>query len=56
VVCRRQGAHGLFTHSGRTSGLSRTALERFPHIGLVSGGRLLALVAGTLLSIGGDRI
>ncbi|MCX8957029.1 restriction endonuclease [Erwinia psidii] len=42
----REGCRGLFVHSGRTGGVSRDALRRYPAISLISGQRLLLLLAG----------
>lgn len=45
-LLRRSGCDGFFIHTGRTGNLSRMLLRACPQIHLVSGRKLLALLAG----------
>jgi restriction system protein len=55
-VCRRHRKLELFIHTRRTGGLSRSYLECYQYIELISGERLLALITGGPLVIGGVAI
>ena len=52
----RQRQPGLFVHTGRTGGMSRDALAGQSRVEILSGGRLVALLTGRPLSIGGRAI
>ncbi|RUT67047.1 restriction endonuclease [Morganella morganii] len=46
ALLRHHHCQGFFIHTGRTGQLSRTLLQNHPHVHLVSGQKLLALLAG----------
>ncbi|WIW89637.1 restriction endonuclease [Sphingobium sp. V4] len=56
LLCRRQGKPGLFIHTGRTGGMSRSLLDRHKNVELVSGERLLTLLTGGSLMLKGIGI
>jgi hypothetical protein len=45
---------GLFIHTGRTGPSTRTLLNRHPHIQIISGEQLLALIRGAPVLVGGS--
>lgn len=45
-LLRHQHCQGFFIHTGRTGQLSHALLQNHPHVHLVSGRKLLALLAG----------
>ncbi|AUH01890.1 restriction endonuclease [Pectobacteriaceae bacterium CE70] len=45
-LVRQEKCRGFFVHTGRTGEVSREALSAVPDITLISGGRLLTLLAG----------
>ena len=45
-LCATRQRRGLFIHTGRTGGMSRTVVDRATGIEIVSGQRLLALLTG----------
>jgi restriction system protein len=47
---------GLFIHTGRTGLSTRTLLNRYPHIQIISGDQLLALIRGEPVFVRGKRI
>ncbi|HHB7050263.1 TPA: restriction endonuclease [Klebsiella pneumoniae] len=46
ALLRHHHCQGFFIHTGRTGQLSRALLQNHPHVHLVSGQKLLALLAG----------
>ncbi|HGM5167663.1 TPA: restriction endonuclease [Serratia marcescens] len=46
ALLRHHHCDGFFIHTGRTGQLSRVMLQNHPHVHLVSGRKLLALLAG----------
>lgn len=46
ALLRHHHCDGFFIHTGRTGQLSRVLLQNHPHVHLVSGRKLLALLAG----------
>ncbi|EIM8480826.1 restriction endonuclease [Serratia marcescens] len=46
ALLRHHHCEGFFIHTGRTGQLSRALLQNHPHVHLVSGQKLLALLAG----------
>lgn len=46
ALLRHHHCEGFFIHTGRTGHLSRALLQNHPHVHLVSGQKLLALLAG----------
>lgn len=46
ALLRHHHCQGFFIHTGRTGQLSRALLQNYPHVHLVSGQKLLALLAG----------
>lgn len=46
ALLRHHHCDGFFIHTGRTGQLSRVLLQNHPHVHLVSGQKLLALLAG----------
>lgn len=56
LLCRKFGLPGLFIHTGRTGELSRAFLERHRNVELISGERLLALIIGDPLAVGGAAV
>ncbi|ELX2387013.1 restriction endonuclease [Salmonella enterica] len=46
TLLRHHHCDGFFIHTGRTGPLSRVLLQNHPHVHLVSGQKLLALLAG----------
>ncbi len=54
--CAAQSMPGLFIHTGRTGPSTRTLLDRHPHIQIISGEQLLALIRGEPVLIRGKRI
>ncbi|MDM2974037.1 restriction endonuclease [Citrobacter sp. CK198] len=46
ALLRHHHCQGFFIHTGRTGQLSRELLQNYPHVHLVSGRKLLALLAG----------
>lgn len=52
-LCRAKGVSGLFVHTGRTGGSSSRFLDANPHVELISGERLLALITGRPLAVKG---
>jgi len=56
LLCARQRQLGLFVHTGRTGGMSRDALAGQSRVEILSGDRLVALLTGRPLSIGGREI
>ncbi|WMU73303.1 restriction endonuclease [Enterobacter bugandensis] len=46
ALLRHHHCDGFFIHTGRTGQLGRVLLQNYPHVHLVSGQKLLALLAG----------
>jgi restriction system protein len=55
-LCATKSMPGLFIHTGRTGPSTRTLLNRHPHIQIISGEQLLALIRGEPVLIRGKRI
>lgn len=55
-LCAAKSMPGLFIHTGRTGPSTRTLLNRHPHIQIISGDQLLALIRGEPLLVRGKRI
>ncbi|MDX3901461.1 MAG: restriction endonuclease [Sphingobium sp.] len=55
-VCRSRGSPGIFIHTGRTGALSRAGFDSCERIELISGERLMALLSGAPLQIGGVAV
>lgn len=55
-LCAAQSMPGLFIHTGRTGPSTRTLLNRHPHIQIISGEQLLALIRGEPVLVRGKRI
>lgn len=55
-ICTARGAKGPFIHPGRTGGNGREALTQVGAVEIVSGQRLLSLITGAPLVIGGRTL
>ncbi|MBA4090230.1 MAG: restriction endonuclease [Sphingobium sp.] len=55
-LCAAKSMPGLFIHTGRTGPSTRTLLNRHPHIQIISGDQLLALIRGEPVLVRGKRI
>lgn len=55
-VCRSRRSPGIFIHTGRTGALSRAAFDGSGQIELISGEKLIALLSGAPLQIGGVAV
>lgn len=55
-LCAVKHIPGLFIHTGRTGPSTRTLLNRYPHIQIISGDQLLALIRGEPVFVRGKRI
>ena len=55
ALVRQERCRGFFVHTGRTGNVSRDVLGAYPEIALLSGGRLLKLLAGDAGWQTGDR-
>lgn len=53
MLCATRRRRGMFIHTGRTGGMSRTAVLGADGIEIVSGQRLLALLTGAQFQLGG---
>lgn len=55
-LCAVKRVPGMFIHTGRTGPSTRTLLNRYPHIQIISGDQLLALIRGEPVLVRGKRI
>lgn len=55
-ICATRNVPGLFVHTGRTGGSSRGAVAQLAAVDTVSGQRLLALITGCQITLGGKSL